>query len=407
MGKRDEIIVGLDIGTTKVCCVVGQITDHGIDIIGLGNQRAKGLRKGVVINIDSTVQSIRRAVEEAETMAACEIHSVYASIAGANIQGTDSDGKVAIKSREVDAEDVARVLEQARAIPMGNDREIIHMLPREFIIDDQDGISEPIGMSGVGLKAQVYVVTAPQAYIQNIMKSAERCNLDIEEVVLGQMASAEAVLEDDEKELGVAVVDIGGGTTDIVVYYKGAVIHTGVIPVGGNNVTNDIAVGLRTPMAEAEKIKLNHGCALSALVSPEDTIEVPSVGGRSPRILSRSVLSEIVEPRVEELFGLVKNALVRAGVFDKINSGIVITGGACMMEGMTDAAEEVTGLPVRLGIPKPVGGLYDLLDGPRFATAVGLVLYGSRKMRGQLKKNNEAVVTTAGGKFRQWLREVF
>src|SRR5512135_3139421 len=376
--RRDNLIVGLDIGTTKICAIVGNLTEDGIDIVGIGSSPSRGLRKGVVINIDSTVASIKKAVEEAELMAGCEIKSVYAGIAGGHIKGFNSQGVIAIKNREVSPDDVKRVIDAAKAIAIPMDREVIHILPQEVIIDDQDGIREPLGMSGVRLEAKVHIVTGAVASAQNIIKSCNRAGLDVADIVLEQLASSEAVLSPEEKELGVALIDVGGGTTDIAIFVDGAIKHTSVLSLGGNHLTNDIAVGLRTPMAEAEKIKQKYGCCLAALVGKDETIEVPSVGGRKPRILSRQLLAEILEPRVDEIFALVNREIVRSGFEDMIASGIVITGGSTIMDGIPELAEQVFNLPVRRGLPQKIGGLVDVVNSPVYATGVGLVLYGSR-----------------------------
>jgi len=378
--ERDNLIVGLDIGTTKICAIVGSVSEEGIDIVGIGTSPSRGLRKGVVINIDSTVASIRKAVEEAELMAGCEIKSVYAGIAGGHIKGFNSQGIIAIKNREVSPDDVKRVIEAAKAIAIPMDREVIHILPQEFIIDDQDGIREPLGMSGVRLEAKVHIVTGAVASAQNIIKSCNRAGLDVADIVLEQLASSEAVLTPDEKELGVALVDIGGGTTDIAIFVDGAIKHTSVLSLGGNHLTNDIAVGLRTPMAEAEKIKKKYGCCMSALVGKDETIEVPSVGGRKPRILSRRLLAEILEPRVEEIFMLVNREIVKSGYEDMVASGVVLTGGTTILEGMPEMAEQVFDLPVRRGDPTNIGGLVDVVNSPVYATGVGLVVYGSKNI---------------------------
>ena len=376
--RKDNLIVGLDIGTTKICAIVGNVTEDGIDIVGIGTSPSRGLRKGVVINIESTVASIRKAVEEAELMAGCEIKSVYAGIAGGHIKGFNSQGIIAIKNREVSPEDVKRVIDAAKAIAIPMDREVIHILPQEFIIDDQDGIREPLGMSGVRLEARVHIVTGAVASAQNIIKSCNRAGLDVADIVLEQLASSEAVLSAEEKELGVALIDIGGGTTDIAIFIDGAIKHTSVLSLGGNQMTNDIAVGLRTPMAEAEKIKQKYGCCLSSLVGKDETIEVPSVGGRKPRVLSRQLLAEILEPRVQEIFDLVNREIVKSGYDDVIASGVVITGGSTILEGMPELAEQVFNLPVRRGVPTNIGGLIDVVNSPVYATGVGLVVYGSK-----------------------------
>ncbi|MFL5391239.1 MAG: cell division protein FtsA [Myxococcales bacterium] len=379
--KRGELVVGLDIGTTKICCIVGEATETGLDVIGIGQHPSRGLRKGVVINIEATVASIKRAVEEAELMAGCEISAVYAGIAGGHIRGFNSQGVVAVKDKEVRPSDVSRVIDAARAINIPQDREIIHVLPQEFIIDDQDGIKEPLGMSGVRLEAKVHVVTAAVSSAQNIIKCCARTGLTVSDIVLEPLASAEAVLAEEEKELGVALVDVGGGTTDLAIFVNGAIQHTSVIPLGGNHLTNDIAVGLRTPMHEAERIKIQYGSAQSQVLERDETIEVPSVGGRAPRVLSRRILCEIIEPRVEELFQLVHREIQKAGQEDLLASGVVLTGGSTQLAGMAELAEEVLGLPVRRGVPRNVGGLTDVVSSPAHATAVGLLLYGLKQAR--------------------------
>jgi len=379
--KRGELVVGLDIGTTKICCIVGEAKETGLDVIGIGQHPSRGLRKGVVINIEATVASIKRAVEEAELMAGCEIGAVYAGIAGGHIRGFNSQGVVAVKDKEVRPSDVLRVIDAARAINIPQDREIIHVLPQEFIIDDQDGIKEPLGMSGVRLEAKVHVVTAAVSSAQNIIKCCARTGLTVSDIVLEPLASAEAVLAEEEKELGVALVDVGGGTTDLAIFVNGAIQHTSVIPLGGNHLTNDIAVGLRTPVQEAERIKIQYGSAQSQLLERDETIEVPSVGGRAPRVLSRRILCEIIEPRVEELFQLVHREIQKAGQEDLLASGVVLTGGSTQLAGMAELAEEVLGLPVRRGVPRNVGGLTDVVSSPAHATAVGLLHYGLKQAR--------------------------
>ncbi|MBI2893041.1 MAG: cell division protein FtsA [Deltaproteobacteria bacterium] len=413
MARREEIVVGLDIGTTKVCCVVGQATDDGIDIIGIGSHPSKGLRKGVVVNIEQTVASIQRAVEEAEQMAGVEISTVYAGIAGGHIKGFNSSGVVAVRDKEIGAHDVDRVLDAAKAIAIPVDREVVHALPQEFIVDNQDGIHEPVGMNGVRLEAKVHIVTGSVSSAQNIVKCAQRCDLTVADIVLEQLASSYGVLSEDEKEIGVALVDIGGGTTDIVLFVDGSVMHTAVIPLGGLNLTQDIATGLRTPIAEAEAIKQKHGCALTSLVDPEEEIEVPSVGGRPARSIKRRVLCEIVEPRVEEIFQLVRAEIANTGYHDLLASGAVITGGATIMEGMPEMAEDVLGLPVRRASPTGIGGLADVVKNPMYATAVGLVMYGANEQRGKPSVRvtrpggEDRVVSKIGRRVSDWLREVF
>ncbi len=409
--KRDNLIVGLDIGTTKICAIVGNITEEGIDIVGIGTSPSSGLRKGVVINIESTVGAIRKAIEEAELMAGCEIKSVYAGIAGGHIKGLNSNGVIAIKNREVSQEDVRRVIDAAKAINIPMDREVLHILPQEFIIDEQDGIREPLGMSGVRLEAKVHIVTGAVASAQNIVKSCNRAGLDVADIVLEQLASSHAVLSDDEKELGVCMVDIGGGTTDIAIFADGAIKYTSVISLGGNQLTNDIAVGLRTPFAEAEKIKQKYGCCLASLVGKEDKIEVPSVGGRKPRELSRNVLCEILGPRMEEIFALVNREIMKSGLEDSIASGVVITGGSSILEGIPELAEQIFNLPVRRGLPQRIGGLTDVVKSPVYATGVGLVVYGTRNATTREfptgKNNDEKLFGSVFGRMKGWFREFF
>jgi cell division protein FtsA len=385
MAKKDNerLIVGLDIGTSKVLAIVGEIGASGdVEVIGVGHHPSRGMRRGVVVNIESTVQSIQRAVEEAELMAGCQIHSVFAGIAGAHIASFNSHGIVAIRDKEVGPGDVERVLEAAKALAIPADQRLLHILPQEFIIDKQDGIREPIGMSGVRLEAKVHIVTGAVSAAQNIVKCVRRCGLEVDDVILEQLASSLSTLTEDEKELGVCLIDIGGGTTDISVFTEGAIRHTAVIPIAGDQVTNDIAIALRTPTQYAEDIKQKYGCALTQLAHRDETIEVPSVGDRPPRKLSRQMLAEVIEPRIEELYGLVQAELRRSGFEDVLGSGMVITGGSSKMEGMVDLAEEVFHMPVRLGLPQYIGGLKGVVQNPIFATGVGLVLYGARSRQG-------------------------
>ncbi|MBM4346814.1 MAG: cell division protein FtsA, partial [Deltaproteobacteria bacterium] len=378
MGKKDSLVVGLDIGTTKICAVVGEVASGQVNVIGLGTFPSKGLRKGVVVNIESTVQSIKKAVEEAELMADCHITSVYAGIAGGHIKGINSHGVIAIKNKEITPSDVKRVIDAASAVAMPMDREIIHVIPQEFIVDEQDGIKDPVGMSGVRLEGRVHIVTGAITSAQNIIKCANRAGLDVDDIVLEQLGSSEAVLTQEEKELGAAIIDIGGGTTDLVIFSNGAIKHTAVFSLAGSHITNDISVGLRTPVEEAEKIKIRYGCALTSLVRKDETIEVPSVGGRKPRVLSRQTLAEIIEPRVEEILSLVRDELVKMGYGNLLASGVILTGGSAILDGVPDLAEQIFNLPVRRGTPMGVGGLVDLVSSPIYATGVGLVLYGNR-----------------------------
>ncbi|HXN09912.1 MAG TPA: cell division protein FtsA [Steroidobacteraceae bacterium] len=378
MAKRagKDVIVGLDIGTSKVLALVGEITaDGAIELIGLGSQPSRGLKKGVVVNIESTVQSIARAVEEAELMADCEINAVYAGIAGSHVRSLNSHGVVAIRDREVTHGDVEHVIDAAKAVAIPADQRILHVLPQEFIIDGQEGIRDPIGMSGVRLEAKVHIVTGAESAAQNIVKCVQRCGLVVEDVVLEQLASSFAVLTDDEKELGVCLVDIGGGTTDIAVFAAGAIRHTAVIPIAGDQVTNDIAVSMRTPTQYAEDIKLRYACALAQLANPDESIEVPSVGDRPARRLARQTLAEVVEPRYEELFNLIREELRRSGLEEVIAAGVVLTGGSSRMEGAIELAEEIFHVPVRLGLPGQVKGLSDVVRNPIYSTGVGLLLY--------------------------------
>ncbi len=379
MAKKDNIVMGLDIGTTKICAIVGErnAEDDTVEIIGIGSSPSKGLRKGVVVNIESTVESIRQAVEAAQESADVHIDAVYVGIAGGHIKGINSHGIIALKSGEVTHADIERVVEAARAVAMPLDREVIHILPQEFIIDDQDGIQEPLGMAGVRLEAKVHIVTSAVASVQNIVRCVNRAGLDVKDIVLEQLASGEAVLTPHERELGTVLIDIGGGTTDIAIFAEGGVRYTTVLALGGNHITNDIAIGLRTPTMEAERLKRIYGCALTSLVREDETFDVPTVvGGREPRILSRKLLSEVIEPRVEEIFSLAHREVKKSGFADMINTGVVITGGSTLLEGMTESAERVFELPVRQGVPTGIRGEIEEVYSPLYATAVGLVLYG-------------------------------
>ena len=411
MSKKD-FVVGLDIGTTKICCIVGEVIEAGpnpvIDIVGIGTAPSSGLRKGVVINIDSTVESITKAVEEAELMAGVEITTVYAGIAGGHIKSFNSTGIVAVKDKEINQADVQRVIDAAKALAIPMDREVIHIIPQEYIIDNQDGIREPIGMSGVRLEAKVHIVTGAVASAQNIVKCANKAGLNVSEICLEPIASAEAVLTQDEKELGVVLVDIGGGTSDIAIFKDGAVVHTGVLAVGGNHITNDIAVGLRTPQHEAEKIKIQYGCAMASLVKPDETIEVGGVGGRKSRVLSRRLLAEIIEPRVEEMFSLIQREVMKSGYHELLSAGVVITGGSTLLEGMPELAEFIFELPVKRGLPLGMGGLRDVVNSPKFATGVGLLKYGVRnqvKNRCPIRVKN--IYDKVRGSMRSWIKDLF
>ncbi len=374
--RPGNMIVGLDIGTTKICAVVSEFNEKGADIIGVGTYPSVGLRKGVVVNIDNTVDSIQRSMEEAELMAGCEIGSVFIGIAGSHIKGFNSHGVIAVKGQEVSQEDVDRVIDAARAVAIPLDREVIHILPQEYIVDEQGGILDPVGITGVRLEAKVHIVTGAVTAAQNLIKCANRAGLDVIDIVFQPLASAEAVLTQEEKDLGVALVDFGGGTTDLALFTESAIKHTAVLGLGGNNLTNDIAVGLRTPSKEAEQIKIDHGSCLNSLVDKDQMIEVPGVGGRKPRLLSRHILSEILEPRVEEIFTLVDQEIERTGLKELLASGVVITGGSALLPGIVEIADQVFQLPARIGFPQRISGLVDVVNGPMFATAVGLVLYG-------------------------------
>ena len=372
-----RMVVGLDIGTSKIVAIVGELGPEGqLEIIGIGSHASRGLKKGVVVNIDSTVQSIQRAVEEAELMAGCQIQSVFAGIAGSHIRSMSSHGIVAIRDREVFQPDIDRVIDAAQAVAIPADQKILHILPQEFLIDSQEGIKEPLGMSGVRLEAKVHLVTCAVNAAQNIEKCIQQCGLAVDDIILEQLASSFAVLTDDEKDLGVCLVDIGGGTSDIAIFTEGAIKHTAVIPIAGDQVTNDIAMALRTPTQNAEEIKIKYGCALASLAGENETIKVPSVGERDDRDLSRQALAEVIEPRYEELFTLIQAELRRSGFEDLIPAGIVLTGGTSKMEGVVELAEEIFHMPVNIGKPKSVAGLSDIVRNPIYATSVGLLQYG-------------------------------
>jgi len=404
-----EMIVGLDIGTSKIVAIVAEVSqDNELEIVGFGSHPSRGLKKGVVVNIESTVQSIQRAVEEAELMAGCQIHSVYAGIAGSHVKSMNSHGIVAIKDGEVVEGDIERVIDAARAMAIPADQKILHVLPQEFIIDEQEGIREPIGMSGVRMEAKVHLVTGAVSAAQNIIKCIERCGLETDDVVLEQLASSYSVLTEDEKELGVCLVDIGGGTTDIAVFNDGAIKHTAVIPIAGDQVTNDIAIAMRTPTQYAEEIKIKYACALRQLTNPDEVIEVPSVGDRSPRRLARQTLAEVVEPRYEELMTLILAELRRSGYENLIASGVVLTGGSSKMEGVVELAEEVFHMPVRLGEPQHVTGLIDVVRNPIHATGVGLLIYGHLSgQSNELNNFSRNEGPTMFGRVKDWIKSNF
>src|SRR5918996_3776659 len=377
-----KLVVGLDIGTSKIACIVAEITEAGsFEIIGMGNHPSRGLKKGVVVNIETTVQAIQRALEEAELMADCKIREVYTGIAGSHIKSFNSQGMVAIKDREVGQMDIDRVIETAKAVQIPNDQQILHILNQEFIIDGQEDVREPLGMSGVRLEVKVHIVTGAVSAAQNIIKCVRRCGLEVSDLILQPLASAIAVVSDDEKDLGVALVDVGGGTTDLAIFTHGAIRHTAVIPIAGDQITNDIAMALRTPTKDAEDLKQRYGCALSQLADPQQMIEVPGVGDRGPRELSRKTLAEVIEPRVEELYSLVQAELRRSGYEELLSSGIVITGGSSMMQGMVELGEEIFHMPVRVGVPHYNGALAEVVRHPRYSTAVGLLVAGLQQHR--------------------------
>jgi len=408
--KDDKnLIVGLDIGTSKIVAIVAELQPEGsLKVIGLGQHSSRGLKKGVVVNIDSTMQAIQRALEEAELMADCKISNVFTGIAGSHIKSLNSHGMVKIKDAEVMQADVDRVIDTARAIALPSDQQILHILTQEFIIDGQEDVREPLGMSGMELEVKVHIVTGAVAAAQNIVKCIKRCGLDVSDLILQPLASSMAVLTEDEKELGVCLVDIGGGTTDIAVFKQGAIRHTAVVPIAGDQVTNDIAVAFRTPTQSAEDIKIKHGCSLRQLADPREVVEVPGVDGRDPRQLSVQTLAEVIEPRIVELYELVLNELRRSGMEEMIASGIVITGGSSMMRGMVELGEEIFHMPVRLGMPRYVGGLSEVVSNPRYATGVGLVLMGKQQVeRNLLNELDSSSFSGVLNRMKSWFKGNF
>jgi len=406
VSRKEDLIVGLDIGTTKICVIVAERTENGVDVVGIGTHPSRGLRKGVVVDIDATVDSIKHAVEEAELMADCEITSVFAGIAGGHIRGQNSHGVVAVKDREVREGDVKRVIDAAKAVAIPMDREVIHVIPQEFIIDDQEGIREPLGMSGVRLEAKIHIVTAAVTSAQNIVKCANKAGLNVMDIVLEPLASAEACLAEDERELGVCLIDMGGGTTDLAVFGEGAIKHTSVLGLGGYHISNDIAVGLRTPFEEAERIKKKFGVAAARYLTSDDVISVPSVGGRRPRQVSRKILCEIIEPRVDEILSLARQTIVKSNLEDQIPSGVVLTGGCSALEGLQELAEEIFEAPVRQGTPTRIGGLLDVVRSPMYATGVGLALFGAAQTRGsshtRFRIRDESIFGRVKQRMRDW-----
>jgi cell division protein FtsA len=414
MVKDDELLVGLDIGTTKICVVVGRASEGKISIVGIGSHPSTGLRKGVVVNMDSTVTSIKKAVEEAELMAGIKIDSCLAGIGGAHIKGFNSNGVVAIKDKEVRPDDIERAIDAAKAVAIPADRELIHVIPQEFIVDDQDGIKDPVGITGVRLEVKVHIVTGNISSAQNIIKCCRLAGLSVDDIILGQLASAEATLTEDEKEIGAALVDIGGGTSDIAIFSNGGIKYTSVLPFGGNNITNDIAIGLRTPIDDAEKIKKKYGCAFTEMVGANETIEVPSVGGRKSRTLQRKTLADIIEPRVEEVAELIYDEIKKSGQEKLLASGVIITGGCANLEGMPELAESIFNLPARRGSPMGVGGLVDVVNNPSYATGVGLLLYGFKHTKGSRRGFNagRSMKRLLSGhklldKMSEWFKEIF
>ncbi|MBT9440129.1 MAG: cell division protein FtsA [Desulfobacterales bacterium] len=408
MQEKEEIVVGLDIGTTKICAVVGEISGDEINIVGIGTHPSIGLRKGVVVNIESTVESIKKAVEEAELMAGCEISSIYAGIAGGHITGFNSRGIVAVKSSEITELDVERVIDAARAVAIPMDREVIHVIPQEFIVDDEAGIQNPVGMAGVRLEAKIHIVTGAVTSAHNIVKCANRSGLDVCDIVLESLASGEAVLTEEEKELGAGLIDLGGGTSDLAIFCNKNIRHTFVLALGGNNLTNDLAIGLHAPLGEAEKIKKKYGTCVAKNISSEETIEVPGMGGRKPRKLPRQILGEILEPRMEEIFILINREIYRAGMEKLISSGIVLTGGSALLSDATEVAESVFNFPTRLGRPRGISGLVDVVNNPMYATGVGLVIYGAKNQTA--KKNfrirDKNIFNRVTTRMKKWFKDV-
>ena len=403
-----DLVVGLDIGTSKTTCMVAEVRPDGqFNVIGLGTQPSNGLRRGVVVNIEATVDAISRVIQEVELMADCKIGDVYTGIAGSHIKSFNSNGMVAIKDKEVSTMDVERVIEVARAMPIPADQQILHILTQEFIIDGQDGVREPIGMSGVKLEVKVHIVTGAVSAAQNVIKCVRRCGLEVMDLILQPLASSYATLSEDEKGLGVCLVDIGGGTTDLAVFTQGAIRHTAVIPVAGDQITNDIAMALRTPTAEAEEIKIRHGVAMSSLADPAEMIEVPGVGDRTARKLSRQALADVIEPRVSELFELVQSELRRSGYEELLSSGIVLTGGASVMDGMIELGEEIFHMPVRVGAPQYSGGLADVVCQPRYATAMGLMVEAMAQRRRGLQARETRNLRQAFDRMKGWFARNF
>lgn len=406
--ERGELLVGLDIGTTKICAVVAEVNDQKVDVVGVGIHPSIGLRRGVVVNIESTVESIKKAVDDAEKMAGCQISSVYAGIAGSHIKGFNSRGLVPIRNGEVLQEDIDRVIDAASAVHIPTDQEVLHILPQEFMVDDQDGIQYPLGMTGVRLEADVHIVTGQVAAVQNIVKCCNRAGLEVCDVVLEPLASAEAVLSKEEMDLGIGLLDIGGGTSDLAIFTEGTIKHTFVLGLGGHNLTNDLSIGLRTPLKEAGVLKEKYGSAIASMIDIDQVVEVPSVGGREPRRISRRVMGEILEPRVEEMFTLVKDQLRHSSYHDKINAGLVLTGGSSLLPNMVDLAEQIFDLPVRIGYPRPVGGMTDMVASPQFSTSTGLIFFAAKnESSNRFKGDAEGIFSRIASRMRDWFRGTF
>jgi cell division protein FtsA len=403
-----NLVVGLDIGTSKVAALVAELTPEGaLEVLGMGSHESKGLKKGVVVNIEATVGAIQRALEEAELMADCKIAAAFTGIAGSHIRSFNSTGMVAVKDREVSAVDVERAVETAKAVNIPTDQQILHVLRQEFIIDGQEDVREPVGMSGVRLEVKVHIVTGAVSAAQNIVKCVRRCGLEVNDLILQPLASSRAVLSDDERDLGVCLVDIGGGTTDLAIFTHGAIRHTAVLPIAGDQITNDIAMALRTPTAEAEAIKVRHGVALRQLADPNEMIEVPGIGDRPPRVMSRQTLAEVIEPRVEELFSLVQQVLRESGYEELLSSGVVLTGGSSVMRGMVELGEEIFHMPVRVGTPRYTGGLAEVVTNPRYATAMGLLFEGMQQLQqGRMARQNGSL-RAVFGRMRDWFQRNF
>ncbi len=408
MSRRENVIVGLDIGTTKICAIVAERRPDGVEVIGVGVAPCGGLRKGVVVDIESTVVSIRKAIEDAESTACCDIDGAYVGIAGGHVKAINCHGAIPLKTGEVRPIDVQRVIEAATTVAIPIDREVIHTIPQEFVIDGEEGIRDPIGMSGSVLEAWVHIVTGAVSAAQNLVKCANKAGLNVHDIILQPLASAEAVLTKDEKELGVALIDIGGGTSDLAIFSEGAIKHSSVLQLAGNQITGDIALGLRTPVGEAERLKLNYGCSLASMVDEDEVIEVPSLGGRRPRVISRHALAEIIEMRVDETLQLVDKEIKKAGLEDAIASGIVLTGGSANLVGLPELAERIFDLPVRRGAPREVGGLGEVVSSPKYATGVGLVLAGARNgHESKFRIRDENIFSRVTMRMKEWFQEVF